>query len=505
MGRKFEENPQSGEADTEENGDARHGFEDYKPKKEKKKKRTAEENNENQILDSSESKKRKQRRRQQQQQQLEDNQILQVAEQKKEKKKKKKKRSEGESSEVGNGTEEVPKEKEKESDKGLSVENGKQEADGVVVYGNDATLSKYAALKSFLESGLPDEVLECCKNFSRPSPIQSHAWPFLLDGRDFIGIAATGSGHFFVPSSTFYDFYSTGFQARYKNYTYEKDIVIGTPGRLKDLIEAGICQLKEVSFVWMVVSICSVSPLGFVGTKSIVEIWTWTLIVLSILSHDEASLLLVGQARRPFSALSEVVWQGGRPSGGPCFGGYGSWLEVGLVAAEVIYKSRVLGKKGMISSDDLGSICSRYHIPESIELFTPREGVHHDDNICLNEWMFKVGVWILFKFSISELLHVLGVNPIQVSPNSWKIAQSVMWFCEWRKFSVDRHLWVLLLSRKVMLGCVTFAGKLNTKIISNLPDSVSKWKSRLFYARFREKRRGGVRGCLRLGALRERS
>ncbi|KAL6000982.1 hypothetical protein ACLOJK_006709 [Asimina triloba] len=65
------------------------------------------------------------------------------------------------------------------------------------------------------------------------------------------------------------------------------------------------------------------------------------------------------------------------------------------------------------------------------------------------------------------------------SPNWW-------WFCEWRKCSVDRHLRVSLLPRKVILRCVTFAGKRNMKIVSNLPDSVSDWKSKFFYARFRE-------------------
>ena len=30
---------------------------------------------------------------------------------------------------------------------------------------------------------------------------------------------------------------------------FTQDIVIGTPGRLKDLIEMGVCCLKEVSFV----------------------------------------------------------------------------------------------------------------------------------------------------------------------------------------------------------------------------------------------------------------
>lgn len=68
-------------------------------------------------------------------------------------------------------------------------------ADGsVVVTGLNAGDAKYAAVKSFADSGLPENVLECCKGFEKPSPIQSRAWPFLLDGRDLIGIAATGSG-----------------------------------------------------------------------------------------------------------------------------------------------------------------------------------------------------------------------------------------------------------------------------------------------------------------------
>lgn len=86
------------------------------------------------------------------------------------------------------------KEKEGEEE-GLKDEDDKESRGAcVVVTGKDAKESKYAAYKSFAESKLPDDVLECCRNFSKPSPIQSHAWPFLLDGRDFIGIAATGSG-----------------------------------------------------------------------------------------------------------------------------------------------------------------------------------------------------------------------------------------------------------------------------------------------------------------------
>ena len=102
--------------------------------------------------------------------------VTEAKKKKKEKEKKEKKEKEGE-------------------EEGLKDEDDKESRGAcVAVTGKDAKESKYAAFKSFAESKLPDDVLECCRNFSKPSPIQSHAWPFLLDHRDFIGIAATGSG-----------------------------------------------------------------------------------------------------------------------------------------------------------------------------------------------------------------------------------------------------------------------------------------------------------------------
>ena len=32
------------------------------------------------------------------------------------------------------------------------------------------------------------------QGFERPSPIQAQAWPYLLSGKDLIGIAQTGTG-----------------------------------------------------------------------------------------------------------------------------------------------------------------------------------------------------------------------------------------------------------------------------------------------------------------------
>ncbi|PON94734.1 DNA helicase, ATP-dependent [Trema orientale] len=214
-----------------------------------------------------------------------------------EKKKKKKKHKKGDENEKQS--------EEKEEEPKRAVVNGGgggggAEEDGsvkeglVVVTGKDVEEAKYAPLKSFKESKLPSEVLRCCQNFESPSLIQARSWPFLLDGRDFIGIAATGSGKtlaFGVPaimhiltkrkgkfskgrnplclvlsptrelaqqisdvlceagkpcgviSVCLYGGTSKGPQI--SSLKSGVDIVIGTPGRLKDLIEMGVCCLKE--------------------------------------------------------------------------------------------------------------------------------------------------------------------------------------------------------------------------------------------------------------------
>ncbi|PWA97420.1 DEAD-box ATP-dependent RNA helicase 5 [Artemisia annua] len=178
------------------------------------------------------------------------------------------------------------------------VDEVRQSEDNVVVSGKDINDPKYKALSTFAESNLSDELLECCKNFAKPSPIQSNSWPFLLHGRDFIGIAKTGSGKtlaFGIPAMNhilnkrknktskkvtplclalaptrelaqqIYDVISEagkpsgvrsvcvyGGTSKGPQISALKsgvDIVVGTPGRLKDLIEMGVCQLQEVSFV----------------------------------------------------------------------------------------------------------------------------------------------------------------------------------------------------------------------------------------------------------------
>ena len=90
--------------------------------------------------------------------------------------------------------------KPKEDDKESKTHQGKEEdetvKDGLVVVSwHNVKLGKYAPLKSFAELGLPQEVLECCKNFQSPSSIQSRAWPFLLDARDFISASKSSLLH----------------------------------------------------------------------------------------------------------------------------------------------------------------------------------------------------------------------------------------------------------------------------------------------------------------------
>lgn len=241
----------------------------------------------------------------------EDPEIL-VSKKEEKKKKKKNKEERDNGSELGKEFDEGSgkKEKKKKKEKDENFINGEANKDdekaeeekksygGVVVSGKNFGDSKYSPLNSFSDSKLPENVLECCKTFDKPSPIQSHAWPFLLDGRDFIGIAQTGSGKtlaFGIPammhvlgkrkseksrrvnplclilsptrelaqqiadvlcdagqscgvkSTCFYGGTSKGPQlAALKSGV---DIVIATPGRLKDLIEMGKCHLNEASFV----------------------------------------------------------------------------------------------------------------------------------------------------------------------------------------------------------------------------------------------------------------
>ncbi|CAM6098389.1 unnamed protein product [Calypogeia fissa] len=166
----------------------------------------------------------------------------------------------------------------------------------VTVSGSGCDNPKFKPLTTFDVPGVPENVLACCKKFEKPSPIQAHAWPFLLAGRDLIGIARTGSGKtlaFGVPAivhvsskkvkskkpcplalvlaptreltqqiaevleeaggfcgvkvACVYGGASKGPQK--EALRAGGTIVVATPGRLQDLLDEGVCSLDQVSFV----------------------------------------------------------------------------------------------------------------------------------------------------------------------------------------------------------------------------------------------------------------
>ncbi|KAL2901171.1 DEAD-box ATP-dependent RNA helicase 5 [Bienertia sinuspersici] len=285
--RKFEEEEEQTEAQSNgkmvEDPESIASKKEERKKKKKKKRENGKEEGDTQLVFEYEGEKKKKKM----ENDTELNEGFDEESGKMEKKKKKKKEEKYGS--FNNG----------ETKKGdVEAEEEKRNYDGVVVSGKNSSDTKYSPLKLFSDSQLPENVLECCKGFAKPSPIQSHAWPFLLDGRDFIGIAQTGSGKtlaFGIPammhvlgkrkteksrrvnplclmlsptrelaqqiadvlcdagkscgvkSACFYGGTSKGPQLGALRSGV--DIVIATPGRLKDLIEMGACHLNEATFV----------------------------------------------------------------------------------------------------------------------------------------------------------------------------------------------------------------------------------------------------------------
>ena len=58
--------------------------------------------------------------------------------------------------------------------------------------GRDA--ERFKPILEFSDFSKDPEVMSVCKDFSKPTPIQSQCWPIIGSGRDIIGIAETGSG-----------------------------------------------------------------------------------------------------------------------------------------------------------------------------------------------------------------------------------------------------------------------------------------------------------------------
>lgn len=150
---------------------------------------------------------------------------------------------------------------------------------------------------TFEEAPIPPQIMACIKQagFSLPSVVQSQTWPAALQGRDCVGVAKTGSGKtlgFLFPgfqhiqqsrkdprqgpiilvlaptrelatqihdetvkfgrtsnvnSTCVYGGAPKGPQLR--DLRYGAHVVIATPGRLNDFLEAGQINLGQVSYL----------------------------------------------------------------------------------------------------------------------------------------------------------------------------------------------------------------------------------------------------------------
>jgi ATP-dependent RNA helicase DBP3 len=166
---------------------------------------------------------------------------------------------------------------------------------------NEMTISGnnclYRPLRTFKEITFADKFMSVCKGFSTPTPIQSQCWPILASGRDIIGIAETGSGKtlaFSIPGlvhiaaqpaispkmpgprmlvvaptrelamqsadviskvgalaglKSICLYGGTSKHEQKKLLRNGVHVVVATPGRLKDLIEDGSCNMSRVTFV----------------------------------------------------------------------------------------------------------------------------------------------------------------------------------------------------------------------------------------------------------------
>ncbi|KAL5982348.1 hypothetical protein ACLOJK_016419 [Asimina triloba] len=93
-------------------------------------------------------------------------------------------------------------------------------------------------------------------------------------------------------------------------------------------------------------------------------------------------------------------------------------------------------------------------------------------HICINEFMFKARVELVYKFDVFKVRNVFDVAPIQLMPNSWKILRALSRLGEWMGHQINQTLWRVLLTRKQFGAWQIVTGKKSTKVMNNLSDSI---------------------------------
>ncbi|MEX2398678.1 MAG: DEAD/DEAH box helicase [Candidatus Saccharimonadales bacterium] len=184
---------------------------------------------------------------------------------------------------------------------------------------------EYKSVNSFSDFNLHSSLQQAItkKGFTQPSPIQDQAIPYVLEGRDIVGIANTGTGKTaafllplinklladprqqvlimaptrelalqiqdefkeFTPGMRLYSTLCIGgtpIHRQINDLRRNPHVVIGTPGRLKDLIERRVLKLHQTKSV-VLDEVDRMVDMGFINDLKV---------ILSELPKDRQSLFL---------------------------------------------------------------------------------------------------------------------------------------------------------------------------------------------------------------------
>jgi ATP-dependent RNA helicase RhlE len=194
----------------------------------------------------------------------------------------------------------------------------------------------YVPTHAFVDFNIEDTLKATIvgKGYINPTPIQDQAIPYVLEGKDVVGIAATGTGKtaaFLIPilnkilkdrsqkalimvptrelaiqiEQEFYGFAKglqvnavtcvggAGIEPQMRGLRRNPNLVIGTPGRLKDLIERRVLNLSNFSTV-VLDEADRMLDMGFIGDMRE---------ILAIMPRDRHTLFFSATLSRDIEAL----------------------------------------------------------------------------------------------------------------------------------------------------------------------------------------------------------
>lgn len=150
---------------------------------------------------------------------------------------------------------------------------------------------------------------------------------------------------------------------------------------------------------------------------------------------------------------------------------------------------KVEGISGLIYEADLPLLKAAYQILETVVLRAPnakdRVCTFSENEVCLYEEAFHVGLRLPFPRIVRELLARLHLAPGQLMPNAWKFFYGAI--VAFEKLGERSQLmtvndFLCCYSLKMSeLGFWFFQARDDHQIVFKLPTSVKRWKEKLFF------------------------